>query len=458
MASSEARAYARNHAEEFERQLVEFLAIPSISTLPEHKEDCDRAARWLSARLRHSGMEHVEIVQGVGHPLIYADWLHAEGMPTILVYGHYDVQPVDPLDLWESPPFEPTMRDGFLYARGAVDDKGQLATHLDAAASYLATDGRLPVNLRFLIEGEEESGGEHIKQFLKSRDARLAADFAQVADSSFFNRDTPSIETGLRGIVYTEVRVRANRQDLHSGEFGGVAPNPFISLAHLISRLRDDRGLITIPGFYDDVQTPSGDVLDGWGRLGVTPESVANEIGANRIIGDPAFSPVERMWSRPTLDVHGMPGGFMATGAKTVIPALASAKISMRLVPDQKADKMFDLFEKAVRELAPGDVSVEVQLIHGDDPVLVPSDTAEIRAATEAVHEVWGKAPVLTRSGGSIPIVGGFLEELSLPTVLLGYGLPGDNLHAPNERFLLDQFRKGIEANTVFWERAAGIR
>ena len=453
MSSTEAKTYAKEHAADFERQLMEFLTIPSISTLKEHADDCDRAARWLAASLEDIGMEHVEVTEGVGHPLVYADWLHAENAPTVLVYGHYDVQPVDPIDLWDSPPFEPAVRDGYMYARGAVDDKGQVATHLNAIASYMSTDGKLPINLRILFEGEEESGGDHIKEFLASRDSRLTADFAQVADSLFFSRDTPSVDVGLRGIVYTEVRVRANRQDLHSGEFGGVAPNPFISLAHLISRLRDDHGTITIPHFYDDVETPSSDVLASWGRLGVTPESVAKQIGARKIIGDSAFSPLERMWSRPTLDVHGMPGGFTAGGAKTVIPAEASAKISMRLVPNQQAARIFEMFEEAVRALTPGDVTVEVECIHADDPVIVPSDTPEVQAARDALQAVWGKQAVLSRTGGSIPIVGGFLEALGLPTVLLGFGLPGDNLHAPNERFLLDQFHKGTLANIEFWNR-----
>jgi acetylornithine deacetylase/succinyl-diaminopimelate desuccinylase-like protein len=453
MPSEEARAFARQHSQDFEQDLIDFLSIPSISTLQEHAQDCEHAAQWLAGRLGAIGMENVDVIQSPAlHPLVYADWLHADGAPTVLVYGHYDVQPVDPLDLWQSPPFKPNIREGYLYARGAVDDKGQVATHLDAAWSYLTTRGTLPINLRFLIEGEEESGGEHIKAFLQSGDARLSADFAQVADSSFFDRDTPSVLSGLRGIVYAEVRVTANRQDLHSGEYGGVAPNPFISLAHIISRLRDDRGLITIPEFYDDVETPDGEELASWSQLDMSEEKLAAEIGARKLIGDPAFSPLERMWSRPTLDVHGMPGGFTSPGAKTVIPAEASAKISMRLVPNQKANRIFELFEFAVRGSAPDDVSVSVERVHGDDPVIVPSDTPAIRAAREAVETVWGRPTVLTRSGGSIPIVGGFLDELGLPTVLLGYGLPGDNLHAPNERFLLDQFHKGIETNIVFWD------
>lgn len=452
MSVSDARRYAQENASVFEQELSDLLSIPSISTLPEHASDCRRAAEWLAARMQAADLENVDVIEGVGHPLVYSDWLHAEDAPTILVYGHYDVQPVDPLELWDSPPFEPAVRDGYVYARGAVDDKGQVAALLDSAAAYLGAGSTLPVNLRFLIEGEEESGGEHVKQFVESKDPRLAADFAHICDSSFFDQDTPSIETGLRGILYTEVRARASDHDLHSGEYGGAAPNPFISLSHLIARLRNDQGDITIPGFYQDVVQPPKSVLESWARLNVTPESVAREIGSRRIIGDSHYSPLERMWSRPTLDVHGMPGGFIGEGAKTVIPAVASAKISMRLAPNQTAAKVFDLFRDAVHSLTPDDVDVEVAMIHGDDPVVVPDDTREVEAAREALRQVWGREAALTRSGGSIPIVGTFQQALGIPTVLMGYGLPGDNLHAPNERFRLDQFRKGIQANIVFWD------
>jgi acetylornithine deacetylase/succinyl-diaminopimelate desuccinylase-like protein len=452
MAATEVKEYARDNAEDFEKRLLEFVSIPSISTLPEHTADCERAAQWLAESMRSAGLENVDVISGPGRPLVYGDWLHADGAPVVLVYGHYDVQPVDPIDEWQSNPFEPVVREGFVYGRGAADDKGHVAILVDAVESYLKSRGSLPVNLRFLIEGEEESGGEHIKEFLNSGDARLQADFAHVADTSFFSADVPSVDSGLRGIVYTEVHVRAVDHDLHSGEFGGVSPNPLNSLAHLISRLRDDSGIVTIPGFYRDVASPPRNVLDGWATLGVTPESVAREIGARTIIGDPGYSPLERMWSRPTLDVHGIAGGFTGGGAKTVIPAVASAKISMRLVPDQKADVVFKMFEEAVLALTPPDVEVRVELIHGDDPVVVPDDTPEIQAAKQALGGVYGKEAVTVRTGGSIPVVGLFQEKLGLPSVLLGFGLPGANLHAPNERFSVDQFHKGIETTVDFWD------
>jgi acetylornithine deacetylase/succinyl-diaminopimelate desuccinylase-like protein len=449
MAVDEARA----KGEMYERELMEFLTIPSISTLPAHAPDCRRAAEWLAARLHAAGLEHVEIIEDGAHPLVYADWLHAAGMPTILLYGHYDVQPVDPLDEWDSPPFQPTVRNGFVYARGATDDKGQVMTLVAAADACLEAMGRLPVNLRFLFEGEEESGGGHIKRFLAEHPERVRADFAQVADTSFFAPDVPSIDIGLRGIVYTEVYVRGTNHDLHSGEYGGVAPNALISLARLIARLRDEHGHVTIPGFYDAVEMPPQSVCEEWRALQVTAESIAQEIGARAIIGDPQYTPLERMWAQPTLDVHGISGGFTGEGAKTVIPARASAKISMRLVPNQRAAEIFQLFTEAVYQFAPEDIVVEkVEYIHGDDPVVVPGDTPEIDAARHALSKIWGKPAVLTRSGGSIPVVGLFQQHLGIPTVLLGFGLPGANLHAPNEHFSLDQFHKGIEANILFWE------
>jgi acetylornithine deacetylase/succinyl-diaminopimelate desuccinylase-like protein len=309
MAATDVKEYARANDREFEKSLLELVSIPSISTLPAHSADCDRAAALVAQSMQNAGLENVDVIEAGGlRPLVYGDWLHAEGAPTVLVYAHYDVQPVDPIDEWDTKPFEPVIRDGFFHGRGAADDKGHVAILVSAAESYLKSRGALPVNLRVLFEGEEESGGQHIKEFLGSGDPRLKADFAHVADTSFFSAEAPSVDSGLRGVVYTEVHVKGADHDLHSGEFGGVAPNPLNSLAHLISRLRDDAGIITIAGFYRDVATPPQVVLDGWASLGVTPESVSKEIGARTIIGDPGYSPLERTWSRPTLDVHGITG------------------------------------------------------------------------------------------------------------------------------------------------------
>lgn len=447
--------YAQNNRERFLDELEELLSIPSVSTLPEHGPDMVRAARWIKDRMLDMDL-HAETI-GERFPLVYGEWLNAPGAPTILVYGHYDVQPVDPLNLWTSPPFQPTIRDGNLYARGASDDKGQTMTLLDAAESYLRTSGKLPVNLKFIIEGQEESGGEVIKAYVREHGDRLKADVAQVADTHMFGPGIPSIETGLRGIVYTEVQVRGASHDLHSGLYGGVGPNPFNALAHIIAGLKDEQGHITIPGFYDAVRMPSDAIRSAWKQLPFEEGQVKQELGVSELVGEPEYSAMERMWARPTLDVHGIAGGFTGEGAKTVIPAEATAKISMRIVPDQRMEEIFQLFKRRVEELAPPGVQVEVRLIHGDDPVVVPENSPFIQAAKDALQQTFGQPAVLTRSGGSIPIVGIFKEALGINSVLMGWGLTDDNLHAPNEKFTIKNFYAGIDATIRFWDIAAGI-
>jgi acetylornithine deacetylase/succinyl-diaminopimelate desuccinylase-like protein len=453
-----ATSYAHDNRDRFLDEVKELLRIPSISTLPEHTEDMLRAATWLKERLDGVGLS-AEIIPGDGHPLVYAEWLDAPGKPTILVYGHYDVQPVDPIDLWTSPPFEPDVRNGNIYARGAADDKGQIMTFVHAAESLLRTGGRLPVNLKILFEGQEEAGGEVVEAYVREHGDRLRADIAQVADSSMFAPGIPTIESGLRGIVYTEVFVQGAAQDLHSGLYGGVAPNPFNALAHIIAGLKDVNGTITIPHFYDDVVMPPEDVLRSWRELPFDEEQLRrNEIGSPRLVGEKGFTALERMWARPTLDVHGMPGGFTGSGAKTVIPARASAKISMRLVPKQLSGQIFRLFRQRVEELAPPGVAVEVRSHHVGEPVVVPTDSAFIAAARAALQDTFGRPAVLGRSGGSIPIVGLFKEVLGLDSVLMGWGLPDDNLHAPNEKLSLDNFYRGIDATIRFWQRSGDAR
>ncbi|MBV9279765.1 MAG: dipeptidase [Chloroflexi bacterium] len=449
--------YAHDHRDRFLVELEEILSIPSVSTLPEHRADMERAAVWLRDHLRSMGIE-AETLQTAGHPLVNGEWLEAPAAPTLLIYGHYDVQPVDPIELWRSPPFEPSVDDGSIYARGASDDKGQTMTLLNAAESLLRARGALPLNLKFLLEGEEECGSASIKTYVAQHRERLGADAVQIADSGMFAPGIPTLEAGLRGIVYTEVHVRGPVQDLHSGLYGGVAPNPLNALGHIIAGLRDPVGRITIPGFYDAVRTPEEDVLRSWRELPFDGEALRREeIGAAALIGEPEYTPLERIWARPTLDVHGVSGGFTGVGAKTVIPARASAKISMRLVPDQRAERIFDLFRDRVLSLAPPGVEVEVQLIHGDDPVLVPVDTPLVQVACEALQETFGRPVVLGRSGGSIPIVGVFKELLSLNSILMGWGLPDDNLHAPNEKMSLDNFYRGIDATIRFWEAAGAV-
>jgi acetylornithine deacetylase/succinyl-diaminopimelate desuccinylase-like protein len=460
--ASTAVEFAGQHHARFLTELKDLLRIPSISTLPEHNPDCRRAAETLLAELKRIGMENVRLIEthaaspsGSGHPLVYADWLHAAGKPTVLVYGHYDVQPPDPLDEWVSPPFEPTERNGNLFARGAVDDKGQVWIQMKALESLLAGGGKLPLNVRVLFEGEEEVGGEGIAAYVASKPRELKSDFALVCDTELFAPGLPTLCVGLRGMIYTEIEVRGAKIDLHSGMYGGAAPNPFVALAQIIARLKDENGRILIPGFYEGIVPPSAEELAAWRSLPFNEEDYRiAEVGSKKLVGEAGFSVLERTWARPTLDVHGMPGGFTGAGAKTVIPAKALAKVSMRLVSGMTPTKSFALYNSYVEKIAPSGVEIEVRLIHQGDPCLVPTDNAYIRAATRALREVWGRDTVFIRSGGSIPIVGDFARHLGIPTVMMGFGLPDDNLHAPNEKFNLKNFELGIVSTIRFLEEA----
>jgi len=387
--------------------------------------------------------------------LVYADWLHAAGKPTVLVYGHYDVQPPDPLDEWLSPPFEPTIRNGNIYARGAVDDKGQVVAQVKALESLMAANGKLPLNVRVLLEGEEEVGGEGIARFVASKPPELKADFALVSDTELFAPGLPTLCVGLRGMIYTELEVKSSRTDLHSGMYGGAAPNAFVSLVHILAKLKDENGHILIPGFYDDVIPPSAEELAAWKSLPFDEEKyLKDEVGSKQLVGEAGYNVMERTWARPTVDVHGIPGGFTGAGAKTVIPAKATAKVSMRLVPGMTPAKAFALYKSYVEKIVPKEVDVDVRLIHSGDPCLIPVNNKYIQAATRALHEVWGKDTVFIRSGGSIPIVGDFDRHLGLPSVMMGFGLPDDNLHAPNEKFHLKNFELGIVSLIRFMEEA----
>ena len=454
--SSSAIEYARQNHPRFLEELKAFLRIPSISTLPEHNADCRAAAEMLAIEFSRIGLQNVSLRETEGHPLVYADWLHAEGKPTVLVYGHYDVQPPDPIEEWIAPPFEPTERDGNIYARGAVDDKGQVWAQVKALEAHLAATGSLPINVRVLMEGEEEVGGEGIEAFVASRPAQLQADFALVSDTEMFAPGLPTLCVGLRGMIYTEIEVRGARADLHSGMYGGAAPNPFVALAQILARLKDDNGHILIPGFYDDIIPPSPEELAAWRSLPFDEEGYRiAEVGSAQLVGEPGYSVLERTWARPTLDVHGMPGGFIGAGAKTVIPAKATAKVSMRLVPGMTPEKAFEQYKSFVAKIVPTGVEVEVRLIHAGNPCLVPVENPYIRAATRALRQVWNQETVFIRSGGSIPIVGDFANYLGLPSVMMGFGLPDDNLHAPNEKFNLRNFELGIESIICFLEEAA---
>jgi acetylornithine deacetylase/succinyl-diaminopimelate desuccinylase-like protein len=448
-------SFARENQARFLDDLKALLRIPSVSTLPEHKQDCRKAAEMLLSDLQRIGMQNGKLIETEGHPLVYADWLYAAGKATVLIYGHYDVQPPDPLDEWLSPPFEPTERNGNLYARGAVDDKGQVVAQVKALESLFAANGSLPLNVRVLFEGEEEVGGEGIAKYVASKPPELKADFALVSDTELFAPGLPTLCVGLRGMIYTELEVRGARTDLHSGMYGGVAPNPFFALAQILAKLKDEHGHILIPGFYDDVVAPSAEELAAWRSLPFDEEHYREtEVGSKRLIGEEGFSVLERTWARPTLDVHGIPGGFIGAGAKTVIPAKATAKVSMRLVPDMTPSKAFSLYKGYVESIVPAGVDVDVRLIHSGDACLIPVDNPYIRAATKALKEVWGKDTVFIRSGGSIPIVGDFARHLELPSVMMGFGLPDDNIHAPNEKFHIRNFELGIESLVRFLEEA----
>ena len=455
--SSAAVDFARQNQLRFLDELKGLLRIPSISTLPEHNGDTRRAAQTLAAEMTRIGLEKVRLIETVhggsaGHPLVYGEWLHATGKPTVLCYGHYDVQPPDPLDEWLTPPFDPTERDGNLYARGAVDDKGQMYMHMKALESLFKTGGgKLPVNVRVILEGEEEVGGEGIANFVREHPEELKADFALVSDTEMFAPELPTLCVGLRGMIYTEIEARGAKVDLHSGMYGGAAPNPFVALAHVIAKLKDENGKILIPGFYDKVQKPTADELKAWKALPFDEEHYREtEVGSSVLTGEHGLSVQERTWARPTLDVHGMPGGFVGVGAKTVIPAKALAKVSMRLVPDMTPVESFAKYKAYVESIAPKGVQLEVRLIHAGDPIVVSTDNAYVKAATEAMREVFGKETVFVRGGGSIPIVGDFVRELKIPTVMMGFGLPDDNLHAPNEKFHLANFHRGIESIVRF--------
>ena len=440
-------------------ELQTFLRIPSISTLPEHAVDVRRAAEFVRDALLKAGLENVELIESPGrHPLVYGDWLHAPGKPTILFYGHYDVQPVDPLDEWVSPPFEPAIRGENIYARGATDDKGQTYIQIKAVERVIrANNETLPVNVRFLIEGEEESGGEHIDAFVATGDRRLQADAAVICDTEMFAAELPTLCVGLRGIVYGEIHIETAAADLQSGVYGGVAPNAMQAAAELIAALKVRDGRIQIPGVYDRVIPPSDIEREAWARLPFIEEDYrAKEVKVSELTGEPGLDVFMRTWARPTFEVHGIRGGFVGEGAKTVIPARAVIKVSMRLVADQRPEEIAGLLAEAVRKAAPRGAKAEFKLLHAAPASLVDPANPFLAKAAEVMTEVFGRQTVYIRSGGSIPIVGTFQQHLGIPSVMMGFGLPDDNLHAPNEKFYLPNFFRGIDAVARYLVRLGG--
>lgn len=437
--------YAKTHQDDFCDQLFDFLRIPSISTLSERRDDIQKAANWLAANMTEAGFEDVQVMPTAGHPVVYGQWLGAgEGVPTVLVYGHYDVQPVDPLDLWDSPPFEPQIRDGAIFARGASDDKGQAFIHVKAVESILAANGGLPVNVKVILEGEEEIGSPNLEAFVIEHCDLLAADTSLISDGRIISPDQPSIVYGLRGMAYMEIVVRGPKRDLHSGSYGGSVHNPAQVIGEIIGKLHDENGTITIPGFYYNVRSLSDEEREALAEVPYTLAQWQNETGLETPWGESEFSLLERTAARPTCEVNGIWGGFQGEGGKTIIPAEAGAKISMRLVPDQDPERIARLFEDYVRELAGPHVEMEVNNLVGAWPAITPIDSPAMAAARTAYTAAWGVEPVFTREGGSIPIVAVFQIELNAPVVLMGFGLD-DNVHSPNENFRLDHFYKGID-------------
>jgi len=452
--SEAVNAYVAENEVRLLDELLALLRIPSISTLPEHKGDVLQAAEFVAQSLRNAGMEHVEIIPTDRHPLIYADWLHAPGKPTVLCYGHYDVQPPDPLEHWLSPPFEPQIRDGNIYARGACDDKGQMYMHVKAVEALQAVHGKLPLNLRFIIEGEEEIGGASIAKFVAANPAKLKADVGLVSDTALYADGIPTLCVGLRGLVYMEVEAAGPARDLHSGLYGGAAPNAVYGLIELLAKAKDANGTLLISGIYDDVDEPAQAELDSWRSLPFSErEFLEKEVGAAELVGEPGRSTLEKVWSRPTLEVHGIAGGFAGAGAKTVIPAKATAKVSMRLVPRQDPQKVVALFRRWVADHSPRGIRTEVRVLSGGPAVVVNPDHPAIRVAARCFADTLGRSTVFIRSGGSIPIVGDFAQHLGIPTVLMGFGLPDDGLHSPNEKYRLQNYYTGIKTIAHFFEQ-----
>ncbi len=435
-------------------ELLEFLRIPSISTLPEHKGDVAQAAQFVASALEHAGVEHVAVIPTEKHPLVYGDWLHAPGKPTVLCYGHYDVQPPDPLDLWKTPPFEPSVRDGNIYARGACDDKGQMYMHVKAVEALRAVSGgTLPVNVKFLIEGEEEVGGESISKYVPAHKEQLKADVALVSDTELFADGVPTLCVGLRGLMYLEIEAKGPARDLHSGMYGGAAPNAVYGLIELLAKAKDADGHIRIPGIYDDVAKPVAAETQSWERLPFSEaEFLKDEVGSTQLTGEPEQTVLARIWARPTFEVHGIAGGFTGTGAKTVIPATATAKVSVRLVPNQDPEQVLNAVKQWVIENTPKGIQTEVKVLSSGPPISVNPDHPAIHVAAEAFENMLGKPTVFVRSGGSIPIVGEFAKHLGIPTVLMGFGLPDDGLHSPNEKYRISNYYDGIRTIAHFFE------
>lgn len=449
--------YLEENKERFLNELLELLRIPSVSADSKFKGDVRRAAEFVRAKLTAAGLDKAEIHETPGHPIVYAEKLVDPARPTVLVYGHYDVQPADPYELWQLPPFEPTIRNERIYARGACDDKGQFYMHIKALEAMLATDG-LPCNVKVMIEGEEEVGSDHLGTFVAEHRDMLHADVILISDTSIISNETPSLETGLRGLSYVEVTVTGPNRDLHSGVYGGGVANPANVLARMIASLHDADGRVTIPGFYDAVADLSDTERAELAKAPFDLDDYKRDLGIADVMGERGYSTNERTSIRPTLDVNGIWGGYTGEGAKTVLPSKASAKISMRLVPNQTPDVITELFTNHFKAIAPAGVTVTVTPHHGGLPYVTPVDSVEFEAASRAFEDAWGKKPIPTRGGGSIPIMALFEQELGIKSILMGFGLDSDALHSPNESYGLFNFYKGIETIPYFYKHYAALK
>src|ERR1700719_42293 len=440
------------------RELEDFLRIPSISSQPEHADDVRRAAGHLAEQYERIGLQNAEVINTVGHPVVYADWLKAPGKPTVLLYGHYDVQPVDPLDLWTSPPFEPIRQDGQLLGRGSSDDKGQIALHWQAIHAWLNTTGELPLNIKVIAEGEEEISSLHFEEFVRANRDRLKTDYCVVSDTTMVARGFPAITYALRGLVYVELRVEASTVDMHSGQMGGMAPNPAQALAEILTRLKDPAGHILVPGFYDGVRPLNEDEQHQFARVPFDEAALKKTYGLEALAGEPGYTPTERNWARPTLDVNGIWGGYQGPGAKTIIPAWAAAKISCRLVPDQEPATVAAALRDYIDKIRPKTVRIKLtELESHSQPWITPVDDPLIQAGRRALERVYGKDPALIRSGGSIGAVEIMGRLLGAPTLLVGFVLPDCFAHAPNERLDLESFYLGQKAAAQLWDEISRI-
>ena len=438
--------------ESYINELKEFLKIPSISTNEENKGDMQRCAEFVAKKMKEAGLPKVEIFRTEGHPIVYGEWLGAKGKPTVLVYGHYDVQPVDPIELWKSPPFEPVIRDGKIWARGATDDKGQLFVHIKSVEAYLKVLGELPLNVKFLIEGEEEIGSPSLGKFIEKNKNLLKCDTVVISDTSLFEPGVPTLTYGLRGLSYLEVEITGPDRDLHSGSYGGAVPNPVNILVDLIAKLHDKNNKITIPHFYDDVLKLTKVERENFKKLKLSDKKFAREAGVKELMGEKGYTTLERIWARPTLDVNGIWGGFTGKGAKTIIPSTASAKFSMRLVPNQEPKKIARLVQNYLVSIAPKSVKLKVMNLHGGHPVITPLEHKATKTAAKAMEKAFGKKTVFIREGGSIPVIATFATVLKVPSVMMGLGLNSENLHSPNEHFDLKHFQLGILSSAYFMD------